>query len=176
MNGLWIIDLVLNLYLLLLNVKYLEGSKTKHHLQLKIKEYSKVTYLGCVLDKTKSGEPMALKVISKINSKLKFLHKKYKFFTSALRRLSCIAFNQLQFDYASSVWYPNLTQKMKNKIQITQNKRFPYYLQLQKITHILKNELETLNWLPGKDIFNQSINSVVSQYLPNQCRSFLNEI
>ena len=123
-----------------------------------------------------SGEPMALKVISKINSKLKFLHKKYKFFTSALHRLSCNAFNQLQFDYASSVWYPNLTQKMKNKIQIMQNKRFPYYLQLHKITHILKNELETLNWLPGKDIFNQSINSVVSQYFPNQCRSYLNEV
>ena len=87
---------------------------------------------------------MALKVINKINSRLKFLHRKNKFLTPALRRL-CNALIQPHFDYASSVWYPNLTQKMKNKIQITQNKCIRYCLQLDKMTHISKNEFETLN-------------------------------
>ena len=103
---------------------------------------------------------MALKVINKINSRLKFLHRKNKFLTPALRRLLCNALIQPHFDYASSVWYPNLTQKMKNKIQITQNKCIRYYLQLDKMTHISKNRFETLNWFHVKK--NRSINHSVN--------------
>ena len=44
-------------------------------------------YLGCILDETVSRISMALKVINEINSRLKFLHKKNKFLTPALRRL-----------------------------------------------------------------------------------------
>ena len=73
-----------------------------------------------------SGELMALKVISKINSRIKFLHRKNKFLTPALCKLLCNALIHPHFDYASSAWYPNLTQKMKNKIQITPNKCIPH--------------------------------------------------
>ena len=41
---------------------------------IQIKQHSKVKYLGCMLDETMSGETMALSVINKINSKLKFLY------------------------------------------------------------------------------------------------------
>ena len=40
-----------------LNIKYKD---------INIKQHSEVTYLGCVLDETMSGEPMALKVINKL--------------------------------------------------------------------------------------------------------------
>ena len=40
---------------------------------IQIKHHSKVTYLGCILDETASGESIALKIINKINSRLKFL-------------------------------------------------------------------------------------------------------
>ena len=90
--------------------------------------------------------------------------------------LLCNALIQPHFDYASSPWYPNLTQKMKNKIQITHNKCTGYCLQLGKMTHISKNEFETLNWLPVKDRFNQSINSIVFKYFTKQCPSYLNEV
>ena len=123
-----------------------------------------------------SGESMALKVINKINSRLKFLHRKNKFLTPALPRLLFNALIQPHFDYASSAWYPNLTQKMKNKIQITQNKCIRYCLQVNKITHISKNEFQTLDWLPVKDKFNQFINSVVFKYFTKQCISYLNEV
>ena len=131
---------------------------------IQIKQHSKATYLGCILDETMSGESKALKVIHKINSRLKFLHRKNKFLTPALRRLLYNAFIQPHFDYASSAWYPNLTRKMKNKIQITQNKCIRYCLQLHKITHISKNEFETLNWL------------TVFKYFTKQCPGYLNEI
>ena len=76
---------------------------------IQIKQHSKVTYLGCILDETMSGESMALKVINKINSRLKFLDRKNKFLTPVLRRLLCNAPIQPHFDYTSSAWYPNLT-------------------------------------------------------------------
>ena len=38
--------------------------------KIEIKQYSKVTYLGCLLDETMSGESIALKTIKKINQKL----------------------------------------------------------------------------------------------------------
>ena len=34
---------------------------------VKIKQYTKVTYLGCILDKSLSGESMALHVLNKIS-------------------------------------------------------------------------------------------------------------
>ena len=65
---------------------------------------------------------------------------------------------------------------MKNKIQITQNKCVRYCLQVDKMTHISKNEVETLNWLLVKGRFNQSINSIVFKYFTKQYSSYLNEV
>ena len=41
---------------------------------MKIKQHKHVNYLGCVLDETMSGKTMALKVIKKINPRLKFFY------------------------------------------------------------------------------------------------------
>ena len=76
-----------------------------------IKQHSQVAYLGCVLDETLSGEPMALKAPNKINGKLKFLYYKSKFLTPTLCRMLRNANIQPHFDCACSAWYPNL---MKN--------------------------------------------------------------
>ena len=76
-----------------LNIKYQD---------IEIKQHSQVTYLGCVMDETMSGEPMALKVINKINGKLKFLYRKNSFLTPGLRRMLCNALTQRHFDYACS--------------------------------------------------------------------------
>ena len=51
---------------------------------INIKQSSQVTYLGCVLDETMSGEPMALKFINKINGKLTFLYRKNRYLTKDL--------------------------------------------------------------------------------------------
>ena len=67
---------------------------------INIKQYSKVTYLGCIFDETLSGDSMALHVINKINSRLKFLYRQNKFLSIPLRRLLCNAMIQPFFDYA----------------------------------------------------------------------------
>ena len=72
-----------------------------------------MAYLGCVKDETMSGEPITLKVIKKINGKLKFLYRKNSFLTPGLQRMLCNALIQPHFDYACSAWYPKLNTKFK---------------------------------------------------------------
>ena len=92
-----------------------ETLQTKHLGSLKIKQHSEVTYLGCILDESLSGESMASNAVSKINTRLKFLYQKSKFLSHQLRRFLCNALIQPHFDYICSVWYPNLNKKTLNK-------------------------------------------------------------
>ena len=98
---------------------------------------------------------MALNVVNNINNKLKFLYPKNGFLMSALRRLLCNALIQPHFDNTCSAWYPNLTKKLKHRIQTTQNKCMRFCLQLDKLKHISYEEFEHLNWLPVTYRFKQ---------------------
>ena len=104
-----------------------------------------------------SGESMANKVINKVNARLKFLHRKNKYLTPNLRRLLCNALIQPYFDYACSAWYPNLSKKLKNRIQTLQNKCIRFCLQLEKMSIIyLKKNLKQLIGCPlKKDIISE---------------------
>ena len=70
------------------------GNLSINHGDIQIKQHSKVTYLGCVLDEDLSGESMATKVMGKINGRIKFLYRKNRFLDSSLRRLLCNALVQ----------------------------------------------------------------------------------
>ena len=96
--------------------------------------------------------------------------------TQTLRRLLCNALIQPHFDYTCSAWYPNLTKKLKNRIQTSQNKCIRFCLQLDKMTHISHKEFETLNWLPVTERFSQCTDSFVLKYFNNQCPNYLNEV
>ena len=65
-----------------LNIRYKE---------INVTQQVQVTYVGFVLDESMSGERMALKVVNKINGKLKSLFRKNNFLTSELRRMLCNA-------------------------------------------------------------------------------------
>ena len=79
---------------------------------MKIKQHSKVMYLGCLTDETMFGEAKALNVIHKTSNKLNFLYHKNVFLTSTVRCFLCNALIQSHFCYACSAWYPNLTKKL----------------------------------------------------------------
>ena len=55
------------------------------HGSLKIKQDREVTCLGRILDESLSGESMALNVVSKINTRLKFVYRRNKFLSLQLR-------------------------------------------------------------------------------------------
>ena len=58
--------------------------------KINIYQPAQVTYLGCVLDESMPGEPMELKVIDKINGKLKFFYWKNEFLTPELCRCNAL--------------------------------------------------------------------------------------
>ena len=93
-----------------------------------------------------------------------------------MRRLLCNVLIQPHFDYACSAWYLNLTAKLKNRIQTSQNKCIRFWLQLDKMTHISHKEFKILNWLRVTERFNQCINSIVFKYVNNQCPNYMHEI
>ena len=123
-----------------------------------------------------SGEAMTLNVVNKINNKLKCLHRKNSFFTPGLRRLLCNALIRPHFDYVYSAWYPNLTKKLKHRIQAIQNKCMRFCLQLDKLKHISHEEFQSLNWLPVSYRFKQCVNAIVFKYFNEQCPNYLNEV
>ena len=63
---------------------------------------------------------MALNVIDKINSRLKFLLRQNRFLTPPLRRLLCNALIQPLFDYACTAWFPSKSFK-ETKIKNSSN-------------------------------------------------------
>ena len=107
-----------------LNIKYGD---------IQIKQHSKVKYLGCLMNETMSGEVMELYFIHKINNKLKFLYCKNDFLTPPLRHFLYNALIRPHFANVCSAWYPNITKKVKHKIQTTQSKCMRLCLQLDKL-------------------------------------------
>ena len=135
-----------------------------------------MNYLGCVLDETKSGETMALRVIEKINSDLKFLYRKNGFLDVSPHRLLCNALIQPHFDYACTAWYPQLTKKLKDKLQVTQNKCITFCLKLQREEHISNEHFQKLNWLPINQMFKQCVTSTIFKFVQNKCPAYMNEV
>ena len=70
------------------------GNLSINHGDIQIKQHSKVSYLGCVLDEDLSGEAMATKMMGKINGRIKFMYRKNRFLDASLRRLLCNALVQ----------------------------------------------------------------------------------
>ena len=119
---------------------------------------------------------MALRVIGKINSRLKFLYRKNWFSDVPLCRLLCNAFIQPHFDYACTLWYPQLTKKLKDKMQVTQNKCIRFCLKLQCREHISNEHFQKLNWLPINQRFRQCVTSTVFKFVQNKCPVYMNEV
>ena len=122
---------------------------------VKIKQYSKVTFPGRELGETLKGKSMVLKVINEINGRLKFLNRKSRYITPSLKRLLYNALIKPHFDYTCSALYPNLNKKFKSKLQTIQNKCIRYCLQLYDRNHIGMKDFEKTNWLLVSERFNQ---------------------
>ena len=116
------------------------------HGKISIKKYAKVTYLGCERDENLSGEAMVLKIINKINGRLRFLNRKNRYLSPHLKRLPYNDIIQPHFGYACSAWYPNLNKKFKGKLQTIQNECIRLCFLLDNRNQIGK-EIEQINWL-----------------------------
>ena len=107
-------------------IKTLQKLETIYN-NIRIKQHSRVTYLGCILQETVSGESVTHKITSKVNVvRLKFLHRTNKYLTLYLRRLLCNALRQPHFNYVNSAWYSNLSKKLKAKFKLHKTNAFVF--------------------------------------------------
>ena len=144
--------------------------------EIKIKQHTEVTYLGCILDCNLSGQDMAIKVLKKINSRLKFLYRKQDVLNASLKRLLCNALIQPHFDYACQAWYPNLTKALSNKLQCAQNKCIRFCLNLDNRAHLDKTAFKKINWLPTNERVNQRICTSAYNFFNNTSPSYMSDI
>ena len=143
---------------------------------IKIKQHSKVTYLGCILAETLSGDFIAIHVINKINSRLRFLYRQNRFLSAPLRRLLCNALIQPFFDYACNAWYPNTNKKLKTRLQAAQNKCIRFCLKLNDRSRIKSKDFEKINWLPIPERISQCSLCSVFKFFSKNCPAYLDEI
>ena len=143
---------------------------------ISIKQHSKVTYLGCLLDEDHSGESMANKVLGKINGRLKFLYRKNEYLTKSLRRLLCNALIQPHFDFASVAWYPLLSKRLLKKVTVAQNKCIRFCLQSNSRKHVGYEEYDQINWLPVELRFHQSVCTSVHNFFNDKAPGYMADI
>ena len=144
--------------------------------EIKIKQHFEVKYLGCLFDSNLSGRGMAIKVLNKINSRLRFLYRKKDILNKPLRRILCNALIQPHFDYASQTWLPNLTKALSNKIQCAQNKCIRFCLQLDSRAHIDKEEFKEINWLPTGERMRQRICVMCYNFFNETSPSYMSDM
>ena len=143
---------------------------------VKIKQYTKVTYLGCILDESLSGESMALHVLNKINSRLRFLYRQSRFLNRLLLGLLCNVLIQLFFDYLCSAWYPSLRKDLYKRLQVSQNNCVRFCLPMDKKTQIGVAEVKEINWLNINDRFSQCVLSSIYEVFNSKILEYFNEI
>ena len=85
------------------------------------------------------------KVIDKVNSRLKFLHRQNCFLTRPLCGLLYNALIQPPFNYGSTAWFPDLSKKLRVTVQSMQNKCMRFCLQLDKMPRTCAKEFLELN-------------------------------
>ena len=83
---------------------------------------------------------------------------------------------QPHFNYACPVWYPNLNEKTKMKIQIMHNKCIRLCLNLNKPHHIAGKEFRWINRLSNSKTSDQGINTETCNSVNNTFPYYVNEI
>ncbi len=90
--------------------------------------------MGVKIDETLSGAGILDTVVKKCTGRLKFLYRQAGCLLTALKTL-CQSLVQSHLDYAISSWYAAMTQRAKNKLQITHSKIIRFILDLEPRTH-----------------------------------------
>ena len=96
--------------------------------ETKVTAITSVRYLGVNLDQSLDGKLIAVAILEKGNSRLKFLWRQAKFLNQYSKRLLASSLILCHFDYACSAWYDGLQKLYQQKLQILQNKTIRFVL------------------------------------------------
>ena len=139
------------------SIVFASKSKLKKVAKLKItcngteiESKDKVKYLGVVIDQDLSGTSLGNNIIKKVNSCLKFLYRKRVFLKFKERKLLSNAILQSRFDYGINVYFRNVNQNIKIKIQTAQNKMIRFILGHSPRKHLTFNDFRAVKMLSMK--------------------------
>ena len=119
---------------------------------------------------------MAVQVLGKINSRLKFLYRKQSFLNPSFKRLLCNALIQPHFVFGNLAWYANLNKKHKRKLQTCQNKCIRFCLGMGNRDHFGAAEFKKINWLPTRERFEQTLLTHIYKFFNNLAPVYYGEI
>ena len=119
---------------------------------------------------------MALHVLNKINSRLRFLYRQNIFLNKPIRRLLCNSMIQPFFYYICPAWYRSLKKDLQKRLQVSQNNCVRFCLQLDKKTRIGVAEFKEINWLNINDRFSQCVLSSIYTFFNSESLEYFNEI
>ena len=89
---------------------------------------------------------MALHVLNKVNSILRFFYRRNRFLNKPLWRLLRNAMIKPLFDYVCPAWCPTLRKDLQKILHVSQNNRVKFCLQLDKKTRIGVAEFREINY------------------------------
>lgn len=112
-----------------------------------IKAKHSVVYLGLELNQYLDGEQIVLGIISKTNSRLKFLYRQANYFNQNVKKTICTALVLCLFDYSISSWYGGISKYHARRLQCAQNKVIRFILGKDFYYHINHADFKTLGIL-----------------------------
>ena len=119
-----------------------------------IESVKKTKYLGLKLNQNMDSSDIVTNIISKCNSRLKFMYRQAKHLPISAKKTLSNALIMCHFDYCSSAWSSSLTKDQAKKLQILQNKVVRFIFNFGNRTHVGPEELDKLGWL---DTYHRSL-------------------
>ena len=116
---------------------------------------------------------MALKVIAKVNQKVKFLARVSTQVDQRALKILAAALVQCHFDYACTSWYSSTPRILKTKLQTSQNKMIRLILKLHPRTHLLPSHFHSLKWLRVEERVTHTAMCMVHRITKNEVPKYL---
>ena len=116
---------------------------------------------------------MALGIIQKANSRLKFLCSNATFLNRYVKQMLASSLIQCHFDYGCTFLFSGLSCKLKSKLHTPQNKIIRFVMGKHNRSHVGTTEFKELNWLPVEHKVAQIKFSLVSRIVNGSAPDYL---
>ena len=94
---------------------------------------------------------MAMKTLGKVNARTRYLARRARLLDRETLKILASSLVLCHMDYAVNSWYWGLTQALKHKLQVAQNKLIRTVEGLGNRSHVGKAQFTALQWLPVEE-------------------------
>jgi hypothetical protein len=117
----------------------------------KIISKNSVKYLGLILNNHLDGKEIVNSIIKKVNSKIHFMYRQAKYLDLHTKKILCTSLIAPLFDYSLTSYYCGLSNGLKAKLQISENKVIRFILNYKPQTHLFRHDFACSGFLKIAD-------------------------